>query len=57
MVIYGDIEKQIYHIQKLLVNKLDKCKEKENVLVKKHIWEIQEASKIQLKIHPTNKCR
>ena len=27
-VIYGDIERQIYHIQKLLADELDKCKEK-----------------------------
>ena len=35
------MENQAYHIQTLLVDKLDKYKEKENAYTKKHIKETQ----------------
>jgi len=41
-VIHENMEKQIYHIQKLLDDKLNRYKEKGNVQVKEYIWEIQE---------------
>jgi len=40
-VIHGDIKRQTHHIQRLLVDELDSCKEKGNVQVKEYIWEIQ----------------
>ena len=39
-VVQSDMENQAYHIQKLLVDKLDSCKEKENKYTKEHIKEI-----------------
>ena len=36
-VIHGDMKRQIYHIQKLLTNELDRYKGKENSQVEKHI--------------------
>ena len=35
------MENQVYHIQTLLANELDKCKGKEKVYTKEHIKEIQ----------------
>ena len=35
------MENQVYHIQKLLVNELDNCKEKEKNYMERHIKEIQ----------------
>ena len=37
MVIHRDIKRQIYHIQKLLADELNRCKRKENVQVDEHI--------------------
>jgi len=39
------MENQVYHIQKLLANKLDNCKEKRNKYVEGHIKKIQDAYK------------
>ena len=36
-IIHGDIERQTYHIQKLLADKLDRFKEKESTQVEEHI--------------------
>jgi len=44
-IIQSDMENQVYHIQKLLADKLDNCKEKGNNYVKEHIKEIQDAYK------------
>ena len=40
-IIQEDMETQVYHIQTLLANKLDKYKEKENTYVDSHIKKIQ----------------
>ena len=37
IIIHRDIERQIYHIQKLLADELNRCKRKENVQVDEHI--------------------
>ena len=42
-IIYKDIEWQIHHIQVLLADKLDQCKDKEEERVDKHIKVLQEA--------------
>jgi len=39
------MENQAYHIQQLLVDKLDNCKGKENKYAKEHIKEIQDTYK------------
>ena len=39
------MENQAYHIQKLLVNKLDNCKEQGNKYTEGHIREIQDTYK------------
>ena len=39
-IIQGDMENQVYHIQTLLVDKLDKCKGKGKVYPKEHIKNI-----------------
>jgi len=39
------MENQVYHIQQLLVDELDNCKEKENKYTKEYIKEIQDAYK------------
>jgi len=39
------MKNQVYHIQKLLVDELDNCKEKENTYADRHIKEIQDACK------------
>ena len=44
-IIQSDIENKVYHIQKLLVDELDKCKGKENNYMEEHIKEIQETYK------------
>ena len=44
-IIQSDIENQVYHIQRLLVNELDNCKEKGNEYTKGHIKEIQDIYK------------
>ena len=36
-IIQSNMKNQVYHIQKLLVDKLDNCKEKGNDYVKRHI--------------------
>ena len=36
-IIQGDIENQVYHIQTLLVDKLNKYKEKENIQANDYI--------------------
>ena len=40
-IIQGDMENQVYHIQTLLANKLDRCKGKGNAYAEEHIKEIQ----------------
>ena len=42
-IIQGDIENQVYHIQVLLANELDRYKGKGNYLVEKYIKTIQNA--------------
>ena len=42
-IIQGDIENQVYHIQVLLVNELDRYKGKWNYLIEKYIKTIQNA--------------
>jgi len=52
------MENQAYHIQKLLVDKLDNCKEKENKYAKGHIKEIQDTYKqedIEIKTQESSK--
>lgn len=44
-IIQGNIKNQAYHIQTLLANKQDKCKEKGNAYTKEYIKEIQDAYK------------
>ena len=44
-IIQSNIENKAYHIQRLLVDELDKCKEKGNNYMKGHIKEIQKAYK------------
>jgi len=44
-IIQSDIENQVYHIQKLLADELDNCKEKGNNYVEGHIKETQDAYK------------
>ena len=44
-IIQSDIENQVYHIQQLLVDKLDNCKEKGNKYAEEHIKEIQDVYK------------
>ena len=44
-IIQGDMENQVYHIQTLLVDKLDKCKGKGKAYAKEHIKEIQDIYK------------
>ena len=39
------MENQAYHIQTLLANELNKCKEKENAYAKEYIKEIQDVYK------------
>ena len=39
------MENQVYHIQTLLANELDRCKEKGNTYAKEHIREIQDVYK------------
>ena len=41
-IIQSDMENQVYHIQQLLVDKLDNCKGKGNKYAKEHIKEIQD---------------
>ena len=41
----SDMENQVYHYQKMLVDKLDSCKERENEYTKRHIKEIQDIYK------------
>ena len=41
-IIQEDMKTQAYHTQTLLVNELDKCKEKWNAYVDSHIKEIQD---------------
>ena len=40
-ITYGDMEKQAHHIQILLANKLDQCKEKEVEIVNEYIKTLQ----------------
>jgi len=40
-IIQGDMENQVHHIKSLLADGLNRCKEKENMLVNSHIKEIQ----------------
>ena len=52
------MENQAYHIQKLLVDELDNCKEKENKYAKGHIKEIQDTYKqedIEIKTQESSK--
>ena len=42
-IIQGNIKNQAYHIQVLVADEFDRCKGKENQLVKKHIKTIQNA--------------
>lgn len=44
-IIQSDIENQAYHIQTLLVDKLDSCKGKENIYTEENIKEIQDIYK------------
>ena len=44
-IVQSNIENQVYHIQKLLVDELDNCKEKGNKYTEEHIKEIQDAYK------------
>jgi len=44
-IIQSDMENQVYHIQKLLADKLDNCKEKGNDYTKEHIKKIQDTYK------------
>ena len=39
------MENQVYHVQTLLANKLDRCKGKENAYAKEYIKEIQDTYK------------
>jgi len=39
-IIQGDMKTQVYHIQILLADELDKCKEKGNSYTNNHIKEI-----------------
>ena len=40
-IVQSNIENQAYHIQRLLVDELDNCKEKENNYIERHIKKIQ----------------
>jgi len=40
-IIQGDMKNQVYHIQILLTDELDQCKEKENPYANNYIKEIQ----------------
>ena len=44
-IVQSNIENQAYHIQRLLVDKLDNCKGKENDYAERHMKEIQNAYK------------
>ena len=44
-IVQSNIEDQVYYIQKLLVNKLDEYKEKENNHAEEHIKKIQDVYK------------
>jgi len=44
-IVQSNIENQVYHIQKLLVDELDNCKEKGNKYTEEYIKEIQDAYK------------
>ena len=55
-IIQSDMENQVYHIQKLLADELDNCKEKEKDYMEGHIKETQDAYKqkdIIMKEHNT----
>ena len=57
-IIQSNMENQAYHIQKLLVDELDNCKEKENKYAKGHIKEIQDTYKqedIEIKTQESSK--
>ena len=41
-IVQSNIENQAYHIQRLLVDELDNCKEKENNYIERHIKKIQD---------------
>ena len=41
-IVQSNMENQAYHIQRLLVDELDNCKEKENNYIKRHIKKIQD---------------
>ena len=41
-IIQSDMENQVYHIQKMLADKLDNCKRKGNNYVEDNIKEIQD---------------
>jgi len=42
-IVQSNMKNQAYHIQKLLVDKLDNCKGKGNSYAKRHIKKIQDA--------------
>ena len=44
-IIQSDMENQVYHIQQLLVDKLDNCKGKGNKYAEEHIKKIQDTYK------------
>jgi len=44
-IIQSDMKNQVYHIQRLLVDKLDNCKREGNKYTEGHIKEIQDAYK------------
>ena len=46
-IIQGNIENQVYHIQSLLADELDRCKSKGNSYADNHIKKIQVIYKIE----------